>query len=230
MWITLRRSSGARQAGRGAQVDATFSTVRVFCQQPGIPAPQTRLVTMKSSLRLTLGSLLLGSLLFSHAMAKGEAGYVDFGKLVAPIKGEYVDITLGKGLLKIAGVIAKCKDREAAELISGLTSVRVNVVGLDDTNRSNTTERIATLRQELARDGWEQIITARGKKQEDVAIFVKQRDGEVIEGVVVTVIDDRKKEAVFVNVVGQIKADKLAEIGERLDIPHLRHTTKAEKS
>jgi hypothetical protein len=164
------------------------------------------------------------------AFAKGEPGYVDFGKLVAPTKGEYVDITLGKGVLKFAGVIAKCKDCEAADLIAGLTSVRVNVVGLDDANRDSTTERITSLRQDLARDGWEQIVTARGKKQEDVAIFVKQRDGEVIEGVVVTVIDEHKKEAVFVNVVGQIKAEKLALIGERFDIPQLRGAGKVEKS
>jgi hypothetical protein len=184
---------------------------------------------MKPSFRLTLSSLILASALVSHALAR-EPGHVDFGKLVAPIKGEYVDITLGKGMLKFAGIIAKCKDREAAELIAGLTSVRVNVVGLDDSNRRATTDRITTLRQELARDGWEQIVVARGKKQEDVAIFMKQRDGEVIEGIVVTVIDERKKEAVFVNVVGHIKAEKLAVIGEHLDIPQLRKTAKVEKS
>jgi len=184
---------------------------------------------MKHSLRLVLSSILLGSALLGRAYA-GEPGHVDFGKLIAPAKGEYVDITLGKGVLKLAGVIAKCKNREAAELIAGLTSVRVNVVGLDDSNRRATTDRITTLRQDLARDGWEQIVTARGKKQEDVAIFMKQRDGEVIEGIVVTVIDERKKEAVFVNVVGHIKADSLAVIGEHLDIPQLRNTPKVEKS
>jgi hypothetical protein len=184
---------------------------------------------MKHSLRLALSSLVLGFVLVGHAVAR-EPGYVDFGKLVGPIKGEYVDITLGKGLLKFAGVIAKCKDREAAELIAGLTSVRVNVVGLDDSNRAATTDRIVALRQELARDGWESIVVARGKNQDDVAIFVKQRDGEVIDGLVVTVIDERKKEAVFVNVVGNIKAERLAAIGEHLDIPQLRKTRKVEKS
>ena len=183
---------------------------------------------MKHALRLALGSLVLASALVGRALAR-EPGYVDFGKLVAPAKGEYVDVTLGKGMLKLAGVIAKCKDREAAELISGLTSVRVNVVGLDDSNRSATTDRITALRQELARDGWEQVVVARGKKQDDVAIFMKQRDGEVIEGIVVTVIDERKKEAVYVNVVGHIKADSLAVIGEHLDIPQLRPIEKGEK-
>ena len=183
---------------------------------------------MKNSLRLTLCSLLLGSALLGRAIA-AEPGYVDFGKLVAPAKGEYVNVTLGKGMLKFAGVIAKGKDREAAELIAGLSSVRVNVVGLDDTNRDATTGRIAKVRQDLARDGWEQIVEARGKKQDDVAVFVKQRDGDVIDGIVVTVIDERKKEAVLVNVVGRIKADSLAAIGERFDIPQLRNTAKVEK-
>jgi len=103
------------------------------------------------------------------------------------------------------------------------------VVGLDDTNRDATTDRVMKVRQELARDGWEQIVEARGKKQDDVAIFVKQRDGEVIDGIVVTVIDERKKEAVLVNVVGRIKADSLAAIGERFDIPQLKGAPKVEK-
>jgi hypothetical protein len=183
---------------------------------------------MKSSLRLTLCTLVLGSALLGSAFA-AEPGYVDFGKLTAPAKGDYVNVTLGKGMLKFAGVIAKCKDREAAELIAGLTSVRVKVVGLDDTNRDATTERVTKLRQDLTRDGWEQIVEARGKKEDDVAIFVKQREGEIIDGIVVTVIDDRKKEAVLVNVVGRIKADSLAAIGERFDIPQLKGAEKVEK-
>jgi hypothetical protein len=184
---------------------------------------------MKTSLRLALSSLLLSSALLGRAFA-GEPGHVDFGKLVAPAKGECVEINLGKGMLKFAGVLAKCKDPEAAELIAGLTSVRVNVVGLDDSNRDTTVERITKVRKELVSQGWEQIVTARGKKQEDVAIFMKQRDGEVIEGIVVTVIDEKKKEAVFVNVVGQIKAESLAVIGEHLDIPQLRGWGKVQNS
>lgn len=53
------------------------------------------------------------------------------------------------------------------------------------------------------------IASVQSENQEDVAIHLKQRDGEVIAGLVITVMDARKNEAVFVNVVGRIKADNL---------------------
>ena len=45
--------------------------------------------------------------------------------------------------------------------------------------------------------------------RDNVAVFAKVRDEENIDGLVVTVID-RKGEAVFVNIVGNISADKIA--------------------
>ena len=184
---------------------------------------------MKSSLRLPVAALAV-ALAFSPAISAAEAGYVDFGKLVGPQKGEFVEVSLGQGVLKIASFITKCKNADAAQLIAGLSRVRVNVVGLDDSNRDSTTARVAAVRQDLVRDGWDQIVTARGKKQEDVAVFLKQRDGEVIDGIVVTVIDERKQQAVLVNVVGRIKAEQLAMLGEHLDIPVLKNGPKPQKS
>jgi hypothetical protein len=45
---------------------------------------------------------------------------------------------------------------------------------------------------------------------------------DAVQGVVVTVTDGNK-EAVFVNVVGNIQVDKLATIGERFGIDPLKH-------
>ena len=184
---------------------------------------------MKSSFRRLLAPAVLATTLVLP-LHGADSGHFDFGKLVGPEKGEFVDITLGRGVLKFASIVAKCKNAEASQLISGLSRIRVNVVGLDDSNRRVTTDRVEAIRKELVSAGWEPIVTVRGKRQEDVAVFVKQRDGETIDGLVVTVIDERKKEAVFVNVVGNIRADQLAALGEQFDIPHLRGTKKVEKS
>lgn len=183
---------------------------------------------MKTFARLALASVALAAVLCGRAVA-AEPGYFDFGKLSGSAKGEFVEVNVGKGLLKLAGFVVRRENPEAAELIAGISRVRVNVVGLDDTNRSATTERVATVRANLVRDGWEQIVSARGKREEDVAIYLKQREGEVIEGIVITVIDGRKKEAVFVNVVGHIKPEHLAAVGEHLNLPHLRVLAKVEK-
>lgn len=174
-----------------------------------------------------LAASLLAPIAIAVSATAAEPGYVDFGKLAAPQKGQYVEITLGEGMLKLASVIARCKDAEAARIISGLTKVRINVARLDEQNRDANRDRIHTLRDQLAQQGWEPIAKVQGDKGEDVAVLVKQRDGEVIEGVVVTVLDGRKGEAVFVNVVGTIRAEQLAAVGRHLDIKHLgNHPTK----
>ena len=203
----------------------------MYCNQAGRrphhPTSERNSV-MKRSLRLALASLTVAAVLTGRAIA-ADPGYVDFGKLTGPAKGEFVEVNIGKGLLKIAGFVVRRENPEAADLMSGISRVRVNVVGMDDTNRTATTERVAAVRATLTRDGWEPIVTARGKKNEDVAVFMKLRDGEAIEGVVVTVIDERKDEAVFVNIIGHIKPEHLAAVGEHLNIPHLRVHAKVEK-
>lgn len=172
------------------------------------------------NLRHTFASLIALAATTATAVA-AEAGYVDFAKLVPPEKGQYVEITLGPGLIKLGSMIARCKDAEAAGILAGLTQVRVNVARLDEGNRNANTERIRALREELAAQGWEPVAKVRGEKDEDVVVLLKQRDGEIIEGVVVTVLDGRKREAVFVNVVGSIRPEQLAALGRHLEIKHL---------
>ena len=177
---------------------------------------------MKSNARslFALASLAAG-LVTAGLAAEAAPGYVDFGNLNASAKGEYVEVNLNGSLLRLVSKFAKSEDPAAAELIGNLKSVRVNVVGLDDSNRASTTERVAVVRKELAEKGWEQIVTVRGKHEENVAVFVKHRGEDTIEGLVVTVIDERKHEAVLVNVVGDIKPEQLGALAKHLHIGQL---------
>lgn len=181
---------------------------------------------MHRSLRIAFVSV--AALAVSHLRA-AEAGVVDFGKFTKSERGEFVDITLGGGVLKLASFFVKHEEPAAAAMMRSISKVRVNVVGMDDTNRFATTEKMSSVRRELVSQGWEQIVTVQGKRDEDVAIFLKQRDGEIVEGVVVTVIDERKNEAVFINVVGNIRAEQLAELGGHLKIDRLSRLSRAEK-
>lgn len=153
--------------------------------------------------------------------AAPEPGHIDFGRLTGAARGEYVEINVGRGLLKLASLVAKRNNPEVASIISGLSRIRVNVVELDENNRAEARERITTVRDQLARDGWDQVVTARSHRHEDVVVFVKQGAAEAIEGVVVTVFDDRKREAVFINVVGNIRPDQLEALGAHLHLPAL---------
>lgn len=114
------------------------------------------------------------------AVRAADAGFVDFGKFETAPGRQFVQIDVGRGLLRFAGLIARCSEHEAADVISGLTRVRVNVIGLDETNRESTTAKVQAIRSNLAAKGWEPIVTAKDKG-EDVAIFVKQRSDDAIE-------------------------------------------------
>ncbi len=187
------------------------------CSKTSNPIPSMKF------LRTTSLSLLAAGLLLSSRVSAADtaAGYFDIGSFTAPAKGEYVEVNIQPSLLSFVARLAAKEDPEAAELIRGLKCVRVNVVKLDDTNRANTTERIAALREKLNAEGWQKTVTVRESGDKSVDVHVKMGSQDEIEGLVVTVIDSGK-EAVVVNVVGSIKPEQLAQLGEHFDIKGLR--------
>ena len=174
---------------------------------------------------LLLAGLTLATPVFANIT--DDEGYVDLGKFTAAEGCEYVEVNIKSGLLKFAAKIAAVHEPEAAALLKNIKLVRVNVVGLDDSNRKDTIDRITTIRADLEKQGWEKIVTVReakgnkGHKGDDVAVYIKTASEDAISGVVVTVID-KKGEAVIVNIVGNIRAEQIADLGERLDIKELR--------
>ena len=165
-------------------------------------------------------SLALSATAFA---AETEAGYIDFGQLMPAAKGQFVEVNLNSAMLKFAAKLASRQEPEAAELIGNLKRIRVNVIGMDDSNRTATIEKIEAVRRKLEAQGWTQMVTVREKDGGDnVDIHVMQRGEDTIDGLVVTVID-HKGEAVFVNIVGNINADQIAKIAEKYDIEPLKH-------
>jgi len=168
---------------------------------------------------LVVSSIFVG--VVGLACAAQPAGYVDFGAFSAG-KGEFVEVNLQSGLLKLASRLTKLKDPAAAELIGSLERVRVNVIGLDEGNSADVTGRVASIRSALAQQGWEQIVTVKQTKgdAQDVAIFLKHGEGEAIAGLVITVVDGAKQ-AVLVNVVGNIKPEQIETLAQHLQIEGL---------
>jgi hypothetical protein len=99
--------------------------------------------------------------------------------------------------------------------------VRVNAIGLTDENREEVQKRVHDIRQELDSKGWERVVTAI-QEHNDVGVFVRTRGSEAVEGVVVTAIENNKQ-AVLVNVIGDIRPEKLVALGERFNIEPLKH-------
>ena len=180
---------------------------------------------MKEILRHT--SIAVALLLIStplHA-ADSPPGLVNFGKFTKPTTGELVEIDLNSDTIAMAMQIAGKGQPELSEALGGLHSLRVSVVGLDDQNREEVTSRMKAVRAQLDAGGWQRIVSVEEKK-ENVGIFLKSRGKEAIEGVVITVLDGRK-EAVFINIAGDIKIDKLAALGDKFNVGALKKAAEA---
>ena len=173
--------------------------------------------------------LAVASLLLSTPLRADDPppGKVDFGTFTKPTNGELVEINLNSDTIAMAVQVAGKGQPELAEVLRGLHSIRVNVVGLDGQNREEVTTRIKTTRSELDKLGWQRVVSVQ-EKNEDVAIYLKARGREAVEGLVITVLDGRK-EAVFINIVGDIKVEKLASIGDKLNVDALKKIGEALK-
>jgi hypothetical protein len=180
---------------------------------------------MNRVLRLSsfAAALIWASASASSAAIDASPGYFDFGKFAPSGEGKFVEIDLPQGLIRFTAKLASKDEPQAAEVLGNLKHVRVNVVELGDANRDEIIGRVKSVRKELESQGWSQVVNVREQpKGDDVQVFAKMRGEEAIEGLVVTVISGQK-EAVLVNVVGDIKPEQIATLAERFDIEPLKH-------
>lgn len=152
--------------------------------------------------------------------AGDKLAVADLGPLPAADGADYVEVNVSNNLIAMAARLAEKQEPQVADMLRGIKSVRVNVVGLTDQNRSEVEKKIKAIRAQLDAAGWERTVAAQ-KDKADVGVFVKTRGDEAVEGVVVTIMEGGQQ-AVLVNVVGDIKPEKLAMIGERFDLEPLK--------
>lgn len=171
-------------------------------------------------------SIIASALSFAAVARAAEPGYVDLGKF-APVDGcQFVEVNLQTPLLKFASIFVDKEEPAVAAVIRNLKQVRVNVVGFNDETRDETTARVRSIRQDLEQQGWTKVVTVQESNEvEDVAVFVKMNDTDTIDGVVVTVIARDERQAVLVNVVGDIRPEQIAALGKSLNVPSLSKLT-----
>lgn len=172
-----------------------------------------------------LGAATLALALVTLGARAAEPGYVDLGKFTPAEGCQYVEVNLHSPLLKFAAMFADHDNPQAAELLRNIKQVRVNVVGYNDKTHADLTEHVTKIRHDLEGQGWEQIVTVKDSRHhdQDVAVYVKMNGEDSIDGVVVTVLDPDDKQAVLVNVVGNIKPEQIAALGQQLHIDPLSH-------
>jgi hypothetical protein len=147
-------------------------------------------------------------------------GQVDFGAFSPPKGGgQFVEVNVPSTVIALAARFVEKEEPDVAKILNGLKRVTVNVIGLNDENRPELQKRAESIRTDLAGKGWERIVTVQEKDQ-DVSIYLKMADS-AIQGVVAVVLDG-KQDAVFANVVGDIKPEQLAMLGDKFHIDPLK--------
>jgi hypothetical protein len=148
-------------------------------------------------------------------------GYVDFDALkIFEDEDAKVEVYLKQPMLKLLSEFGKHEDPEMFDLFSRLYLVRVQVF---ESTRALTekfdAESSKTIK-ELDRRGWERVVRVR-EDEERVYVYLKpSEDYEYIQGIVVIAIEDFD-EAVFVNIVGDIRPDDIGKLSSHFDIEEL---------
>jgi hypothetical protein len=177
---------------------------------------------MKIMVPYSLAVAALTAGLGFNVLAGLSTGQVDFGKFTPPGDGgQFVEVQIKSNLLSLAAQLIEKQQPDVAKLLRSVQLVHVNVVGLTDENRAEVTKRVRQIRQDLAPQGWEQTVTVQDKNGEDVGIYTKTRGGEALAGLVITVIEP-KGQAVLINIVGDIRPEQVAVLGEKLDLKPLK--------
>jgi len=182
---------------------------------------------MKLIKKLTVGLLVFPVVLGMNAGAAPLLpGQVDFGQFTPANGAEFVDVNLPASLITLAAKFVEKQEPDVAKLLHGIKMVRVNVLGLTDQNRGEVEARVKAIRADLGSSGWERLVTVMNDGQ-DVGVYLKMDEKSIIQGLAVVVLDG-KKQAVFVNIVGNIRPEQLTMLAERLQIEPLKNLVPAQ--
>jgi len=169
------------------------------------------------ALALAAVSFLAGA---AHADADDKSfasmpGYVDFAALAKIGEEAKVEVNLKSPMLGLVSKFVGDDDPELREMLANLTLVRVRVYNLTPAiEKEFLTAGTETIRR-LDKSGWERIVRVRDEGEHVDIYFKPSSNAEWIEGVLIIAVDN---EAVFVNIVGQIRPEDVGRIGEHFDI------------
>lgn len=161
----------------------------------------------------------LTALLALPAMAQEDAlkdlpGYIDFGELSAVYGEPKVLINIGGSVLRFVSGMASEGDPDTAEMMGNLKGVRIQVYSTEGQDASAALDRADQLKGFLSKQDWEPIVQV-NDEGEKAYIFIKLA-GDDMEGLAVMAVDD--SEAVFINIIGKLDPNQLADVMDNFDV------------
>lgn len=176
---------------------------------------------MKSKILLSIALMLFATLTFGQKNDYSKyKGYVDFGDLEKfETNEEVVEVIIEEHLLRMVSKMAGKNEPELSSVLDGIKLIKVHTFGISDENYEQLANIVRDVDKRLMHDGWDRIVKTRSKK-EVVNVFILTSNEENIDGLVVTSVE-KGREAVFVNIVGDIDLETIGELSDKFDIPSI---------
>ena len=163
---------------------------------------------------------LIPVVLAADSDLESHLGYVDFSTLTAIAAIEpTVEISLKAPLLNMITNLIRSEDEEAAEFISKLMRVTVNVFESDDIDVDQVAASMSTMAEDLDSAGWDRVVRVREDESHVDIYFRLAPDADAIYGIAIMVAEPG--ETVLVNIVGDISTDDISALGRRFDLDEL---------
>lgn len=176
--------------------------------------------TLKQGLLPLIFIIVVPAVLAAEDDIRDHPGYVDFTSLTAIADTEpTVEVSLKAPLLNLITNLMRNTDDDAAEFISKLRRVTVNVYKTDAIDVSEIAESMAVIAAELDADGWERVIRVRDGEDHVDVHFRLSDDAEIIYGITIMVAEPG--DTVLVNIAGEISIDDISALGHRFNIDEL---------
>ncbi len=163
---------------------------------------------------------LIPVVLAADSDLENHPGYVDFSTLTAIAATEpSVEISLKAPLLNMITNLIRSEDEEAADFISKLLRVTVNVFESDDIDVDEIAASMSTMAENLDAVGWDRVVRVREEENHVDIYFRVGEASDVIYGIAIMVAEPG--ETVLVNIVGDISTDDISALGRRFELDEL---------
>lgn len=144
----------------------------------------------------------------------------DVEKLSAKAK-EVVEVTMDGPMLRWASKYLSAEDpdeKKCAELVANLKGIYVRSFEFDDAGAYSKAD-VEALRSQFRSPAWQRVVGVRSERDgENVDVFFKL-ENDKMAGIVV--IAAESKELTFVNIVGPLDVEQLADLGGEFGVPKL---------
>lgn len=151
---------------------------------------------------------------------KNYPSYVDFNQFDFFKNHEKkVEVFIRPSILKFAAKATSKEDPELSNLLENLKMISVDVFQMDDIKVQEIKSIIDNVSKKLKSKNLEKIVSVKDEK-DYVEIFT-HIVGDKFSGIVIMALNG--KEAVFVNIIGDIKPEQLEKLGGKFNIPNLKN-------